>query len=103
MGVYRDDYLMLGARIDFERVDYEKFENEICGADERRFDVVYDGMSGDYAFAGLILCKTGQFDEAPIKEITAADLELDPELLDKVQAAFPEVENLSLFMFQHYH
>lgn len=103
MGVYRDDYLMLGAKIDYDRVNYEDHEAEMYGGDERRFDIVADGMSGQYAFAGRVLCKTGQFDEAPIREITADDLELDPELLEKVQAVFPEVEKLSLFMFQHYH
>ena len=103
MGVYRDDYLVLGARVDFERIDYDEFEPEIDGVDGRRFDVVYDGMSGNYAFVGKVLCKTGQFDDAPIREITAEDLGNDPDLLDKVQAVFPEVEKLSLFMFQHYH
>ena len=103
MGVYRDDYLMLGARIDFDRISWDYHEAEIDLADGRRFDIVRDGMSGEYAFAGKILCKTGQFDDAPIKEITAQDLEPDPSLLAKVQEVFPEVEKLSLFMFQHYH
>jgi hypothetical protein len=103
MGVYRDDYLLLGAKVDPEKVSWDEHEAEMDRSDGRRFDIVYDGMSGEYAFAGKVLCKTGQFDDAPIKEITAADLESDPDLLDKVQAVFPEVEQLSLFMFQHYH
>ena len=103
MGVYRDDYLMLGAKVDPEQINWDDYEAEMTGEESRRFDIVYDGMSGQYAFAGIVLCKTGQFDDAPIREITVEDLETDPDLLDKVQAVFPEVEKLSLFMFQHYH
>jgi len=103
MGVYRDDYLLLGAKVDPEKVNWDEHEAELDGSENRRFDIVRDGMSGEYAFAGTILCKTGQLDDTSIKEITPADLESDPNLLDKIKSVFPEVEKLSLFMFQHHH
>lgn len=105
MGVYRDDYLMLGAKVDPDEVNYEQYEAELTGEDTRRFDIVFDGMSGEYAVAGKIISVTGQFDDPDHQfiEITHEMMQGDPGLLRRVQAEFPDVEKLSILMFRHYH
>ena len=60
MGVNRTDYLMLGVDMGAADFDRDSFEAECDGAPNRRFDIIYDGMSGQYCIAGKIIAKSDQ-------------------------------------------
>ncbi len=53
---------MFAAKVDPKLYDYEKFEKEIQGAEDRRCDIVYDDMSGKYMFVGKILSTGNGYD-----------------------------------------
>jgi len=103
MGVYRTDYLMWGAKIDPKEVDYDAFEAEIDGDPERRFDMVYDVMSGQYAIVGKIIARSEQHEGLVFREITESDLALRPDVVDRVEASFPKAKDFALYLFSHYH
>ena len=62
MSVDRTDYVIYGIRLPFDDLDYDEYEAEICGKEGRRFDLIYDGMSGKYAIAGKIIVKGDQYE-----------------------------------------
>ncbi len=104
MGVDRTDYLMWGARVPVADVrrQYAALEPEMCGGKDRRFDLVYDGMSGEYAIAGRIVCASDAHDGIKFREITGADLAADPDVIVAVHAVFPHAGPFALLMFSHY-
>jgi hypothetical protein len=55
MGVDRTDYVIYGANVGASNVSWDDFEREMEGHPEAKFDIVYDGMSGNYAYAGKII------------------------------------------------
>lgn len=105
MGVYRTDYLMFGVRVDPEEVSnrYEEFEAEIDGAPGRKFDLIYDGMSGKYAVAGKIIARSDPYEGLEFKEIAPADMAWDAELMSRIRGSFPEASGLALILFSHFH
>ena len=58
MGTHRTDYLMWGTDIGATDFDRDKYEAECDGAPHRRFDMVYDGMCGQYCIAGKIIARS---------------------------------------------
>ncbi len=104
MGVYRTDYLFYGVKIDPEKVDWDKHEALICGAPERAFDMVYDGMSGKYALAGKVIAKSDGYDGLEFTEITPDLLPADPAgMLAKITEQFgPQSDAPKLFLFSHF-
>jgi hypothetical protein len=62
MGVDRDDYVIFGVNVGYDNVDYDDFEDEICGAPGARFRIIYDGMSGNYAWACAVLAKGDHYE-----------------------------------------
>lgn len=104
MGVYRTDYLFYGVKVDPEKVDWDKHEALICGAPERDFDMVYDGMSGKYAVAGKVIAKSDGYDGLKFTEITPDLLPSDvPGLMAKITEQFgPQSEAPRMFLFSHF-
>lgn len=105
MGVDRTDYLIYGVKIDPDLVDYDKHEDLINGAPTAPFDLVYDGMSGQYAVAGKIIARSDPYEGLEFKEITEDALPPDPEGLSaKIAATFgAPADKLRLYLFSHYH
>ena len=105
MGVSRDDYLMWGCRIDPARVSemYDDLEAEMDGADGRRFDLVYDVMSGKYAVAGKIIVKSGEYDGIEFHDLAPDIAAWDTDVVTAVRRVFPEAETYNLMLFSHYH
>jgi hypothetical protein len=106
MGVDRTDYLMFGAEIGADDFDRDKFEAELEGAPERRFDIVYDGMSGEYCIAGKIIAKSDGYEGFEMAKI-------DPRNLNVDQIALAEVvshaigrrikdDDFALVLFSHF-
>lgn len=105
MGVDRTDYLMYGAKVDYDAVDYDKHGAEMEGRQVRAFDLVVDNMSGQYAVAGKIVAKSDQYDGLEFTEITPELLPQDPgKLYADISTAFAGtvVPPLKLYLFSHY-
>jgi len=108
MGVYRTDYLMWAANVGAKAFKWDKHEAEMEGRPDRRFDIVYDGMSGEYCMAGKILAVSDENEGFSPKTIDPAELGIDREkLAETVSAAFgPSLgitaDDFSLVLFSHY-
>ncbi|MDW9891115.1 hypothetical protein GOC13_23030 [Sinorhizobium meliloti] len=107
MGVYRTDYLMWAVDVGAKAFNWEKHEAEIEGRPDRRFDVVYDGMSGQYCMAGEIVAKSDAYEGFSPKKIDPDSVAVDrrDELALKVSQAFDRTltaDDFSLVLFSHY-
>jgi len=106
MGVDRTDYLMFGVNVGADNFDWDKHQAEIEGAPERRFDIVYDGMGGEYCVAGKILACTAAYRGEPeMIEIDPDNLDVDRDALAAaVSEAFGQnrcANDFKLIMFSH--
>jgi hypothetical protein len=108
MGVDRTVYLMIAVDLnkfpDFE-FSFDDLEEEIGGTPTSRFDVVYDGMSGEYTMAGKILAKADEYDVLPHQILWKDIEELAHEYSARVSAKIGLTlgpENFSLVMFTHF-
>lgn len=106
MGVDRTDYLMFGVDVGYDACDYDNFEAEICGEPNRRFDVVYDSMSGKYALAGKIIATSDPYEGFEMATIDPQNIDVDrPALAAKVSEAFGRTipaDDFKLILFTHY-
>lgn len=106
MGVDRIDYLMLGTDMggDF---DPDPFEAERDGAPGARFDLVYDGMSGNYCVAGKIIAKSDPYEGFELAKVDPAKMNVDrAALAAAVSAAVGREINpddFALILFSHFH
>lgn len=105
MGVDRTDYLMFGVKVDPEKVSekYDELQAMIEGAPGAPFDLVYDGMSGEYAVAGKIIAQSSPYDGLDFTEITDALLPKDvTALAAAIGQHFDSVGTLRLYLFTHF-
>lgn len=106
MSVYRTDYLMWAVDVGADAFDWGKHEAELEGRADRRFDVVYDGMSGKYCMAGEIIAKSDAYEGFAPKKIDPDDIGIDRHTLArKVAQAFDRQiisGDFSLVLFSHY-
>lgn len=104
MGVYRTDYLMYGVKVDPKAVDWDKHEALIEGRPDAAFDLIYDGMSGQYAVAGKVIAKSDPYSGLEFTEITDDMLPTDTEGLQAsiVEAFGPVTDKMRLFLFSHH-
>lgn len=106
MGVDRTDYLMLGLDMGGKNFDLDKFENEVNGAPNRRFDIVYDGMSGQYCIAGRIIAKSDPSEGIEMTKINPEELDVDRfAVAAAVAKAFGRnvmPHDFSLILFSHF-
>ncbi|MCS0459494.1 hypothetical protein [Rhizobium favelukesii] len=106
MGVSRTDYLMWATDVGAKAFDWDKHEAEGEGRDGRRFDVVYDGMCGEYCMAGKIIAVSDEHEGFSPKKISPDDIGIDRDVLtSKVNDAFGislTSDAFSLVLFSHY-
>ena len=106
MGVDRTDYLMLAADIGAKGFDCDKHQAEIEGAPAARFDIIYDGMCGNYCLAGKIIAKSDPYDGFEMAKIDPGKLNVDPLALAAVVSdAFDRKlmpSDFSLILFSHF-
>lgn len=106
MGVDRTDYLMLGVDVGYDATDWDKFEAEIDGSPDARFDIVYDGMCGKYSIAGKIIARSEPYDGIEMTKIRPDSLGIDRyDLAAKLSEAFGktiDAEDLALLLFSHF-
>ena len=104
MGVDRTDYLMFGADIGVEGFDRDNFEAEIDGAPGRRFDIIYDGMSGQYCLAGKIIAKSEPYEVFEMAKIDKLEFDRD-DLARTVSERIGRPvmpDDFSLILFSHF-
>lgn len=105
MGVDRDDYLVFG--VDVGNCDWDKHQAELEGAPNRRFDIIYDGMCGEYCIAGKIIKRSDPYNGFEMAQIDDGALGIDREALSRaIGEAFdrPDItpDSLSLLLFSHF-
>lgn len=104
MGVDRTYYLFNGVDVGYDSVDYDLDEDVICGMPSAPFDMVYDGMSGNYAMAGKVIAKSDRYDGLEFQEITPDMLPDASDLKAKVEERFgPQEKPMKLYLFSHFH
>lgn len=107
MSVDRTDYLMFGVDIGGNVNEWGDLEAEVEGAPCRRFDVVNDGMSGQYCIAGKIIATSDPYEGFEMAKIDPAKLDIDRvALAAKVSEAIGHTvrdDEFSLILFTHFH
>ena len=104
MGVDRTDYLMYGADIGYDTVDYDRDEDVIERRPGAPFDLIFDGMGGKYAIAGKIVARSDPYDGI---ERTVITPDLLPSDSDALRAAIAkrfgiDAPKLELMLFTHF-
>lgn len=104
MSVDRTDYLFFGVNVGYEAIDYDRDLDIIEGQPVRPFDLVSDGMSGQYAMAGKIIAKSDPYEGIQFTEITPDKLPSDPEkLMEQIAERFGvQTQPPRLFLFSHF-
>lgn len=105
MGVDRTDYLMFAADMGAKAFDWDKHQAEIEGSPEARFDIVYDGMCGNYCLAGKIIAKSEPYDGFEMAKVHVGAALQATELAAAVSEAFGrkvEPSDFSLILFSHF-
>lgn len=106
MGVYRTDYLMWAVNVGADSFDWDKHQAEGEGQENRRFDVVYDSMSGQYCMAGRTIAVSGHGNGFSPRKINPSDIDIDlDDLAKKVSEAFERqltAADFSLVLFSDY-
>lgn len=106
MGVDRIDYLFWGVKLSTDDIEYDDFEGEMDGAPERRFDIVYDGMCGEYAMAGKIVAESDPYEGTEFTEVDQALEQIDKAaVIDAVCKAIPAAKPsaFATYLFTHFH
>ena len=103
MGVDRTDYIMFGAKVDVDFINknYDDVQPEMEGADNARFDLIYDGMGGEYAIAGFIIAFSDRHDGFDMKRIDTITYDRDA-IIAAVTAVFGNVDGFGVYFFSHY-
>lgn len=106
MGVDRTDYLMLGADMGADAFDHDKHEAEIEGRPDAKFNIIYDGMCGEYCIAGKIIATSDPYDGFEMAKIDPKNLDVDRDALAAVVSeAFGKklsADDFSLILFSHF-
>jgi hypothetical protein len=105
MGVDRTDYLMFAAEMGAKEFDWDKHEAEMNGAPEAKFDIVYDGMCGNYCLAGKIIAKSEPYEGFEMAKINVGAVMQANELAEAVSESFGRKvapSEFSLILFSHF-
>lgn len=93
---------MFGIDVGADDFDYEKYENN------KYFDVVFDGMSGEYCIVGKILAQANDdgegFEMLEINEkiLSAYNKTVLAENISKELGKHYSVDDFKLLLFSHY-
>jgi hypothetical protein len=107
MSVDRTDYVIYGVNVGYDNVSWDDFEAELSGSPDARFDIIRDGMNGEYAWAGKILARGDQY------EGFGNGMDLSPHDESQIVAmweviqAFPDLKlgmnDFKLYAVSHFH
>ena len=105
MGVDLTHYIFYGSNVGAENFDWDKWDKEMNGHPEAIFDIVYDGMMGDYCYAGKIIAQLDRYSEITGKNpISLSDkIYKAPEgICGLVSSHFPNASGFGFYFFTHY-
>lgn len=88
MGMRRTDFIILGVELDFDEISYEDYEAEINLEDGRAFDMLYDGVCGEFCLAGKVLSSTDDIDGFSMMNISQAAAENRVEVHEVLRNEF---------------
>lgn len=106
MGVDRTDYLMFATDMGPKAFDWDKHQAEIEGAPGAKFNIVYDGMCGEYCLAGKIIARSEPYEDFEAAKIHVGAVLEANELAEAVSEAFGRKvvpSDFSLILFSHFH
>lgn len=98
-------YTVFGFLLNFDDVDYEEYENEIDQSGDAKYDMIYDGMSGEYVVAGHILTQGDVYEGTEFTNLTESienDRKLIEEKLSQVKMDWPITKEPSIYTFTHW-
>ncbi len=98
-------YLTRGAKVDPDSVDIDRDEAELDGLRGAAFDLVSDGMSGEYAVAGKIIARCDPCEGIEFQSIPTDAAAWRPEIVAVVRMRFPGAEDgdgFGLYPFSHF-
>lgn len=101
MSVTRSDYVIYGVNVGYNRVDWDKFEAEIEGRPDAKFDLVCDSMCGKYAYAGKIIARSEEYEGFGDGVDLTWKNESPMAAILEIQKAFPDL-NLTMNDFKTY-
>ena len=105
MGVDRTDYLMWAVDVGADAFNWDKHENILDKGEP--FQIVYDGMSGDYCMAGHVIARSDPYEGLDRTEIDPCEIGKDrAELAAQIANAFdrPDItpDSFKLILFSHF-
>jgi hypothetical protein len=106
MGVDRTDYLMFATDMGPKAFDWDKHQAEIEGAPGAKFNIVYDGMCGEYCLAGKIIAQSQPYEGFDKAKIHIGAVLNANELAEAVSESFGRKvvpSDFSLILFSHFH
>lgn len=105
MGVDRTDYLMFATDISPDDLDRDKHQAEIEGAPDAKFNIVYDGMCGNYCLAGKIIAKSEPYEGFEMARVNVGAVLEANELAAAVSESFGrelKPSDFHLILFSHF-
>lgn len=89
MSVVKNEYVMIGHKIDLEKFNYEG--DDMPGLDFAREvgdeGFVFEGMSGEFLIYGLLINKGDEFEGMPVKSFSMFDHRLSSDYSKKLAEA----------------
>jgi hypothetical protein len=111
MSVTFNQYLLIGVKLDIDIIDYDKYEDYVdIGYKEVKskdgLTLIYDGMSGEYAFVGQVLKRSDT--DLPFEEGGFALDSPNRTLLNRLSKLITEHFNITepkirIWVITHYH
>lgn len=90
MSISRKDYVIYGKSIEWQEDIYEKYEKEIHGNYDRKFDLIEDPMGGEFCIAGCILAESDEYAGFDLQSIDGKMENMCFDYINKVKLEFPE-------------
>lgn len=98
-------YTIIGFLLDFDEVDYETYEAEIDRTGVAKYDMIYDGCSGEFVVAGHILVQGDIYEGMEftnVSESMETNKQAIEDKLSRVKKDWPTTKEPSLYSFTHW-
>ena len=93
----RTDYVFYGFDAGYDNLDYDEWEGLIESQGNEHFDLIYDGMNGDFAFVGKIIARSDEYEGFARQKID------NPagvgDIVREVKRVFPDAPTFEFHVF----
>lgn len=107
MGVDREDYVIIGTKLDYKaecKIHGDNLYDHYCERTAPKpLSVILDGMCGEYIVVGKIIAKASEYEGF---KFTPLLNQVSPPVYDEVREALKEfgiVATPEIFIFSHFH